>query len=197
MLVSTSEAANILGISLQGVHYRIKKNLLKSKKENGKILVYIDKQNTQLNTNQTSNIDEILKVKDEQIALLNDNIVWLKNQYENEIKRLENSNNKIIEVFKSEIILLQQAYSEMKNLKLEDKDTKKEQIYKKNEDESMQKVEFISVKEFFALMKQYNLNEIQIKNIILNQIKNNDNRFIYNSKTKELIIHKSDFTDLI
>ena len=188
MLVSTSEASKILGISLQGVHYRIKKGHLKSKKEDGKILVFIDKQNNQINNNQkeTSNINDILKVKDEQIALLSENIVWMKNQYENEISRLQNSNDKIIDVFKSEIILLQQAYSEMKNLKLEDK---KENI--------IQKVEFFSVKEFFTFMKQYTLNDKQIKNIILTQIKNNDNRFIYNSKTKELIIHKSDFTDLI
>ena len=195
MLVSTSEASKILGISLQGVHYRIKKNLLKSKKEDGKILVYIDKQDNKLNNTQKTllNIDDILKVKDDQIALLNDSIVWMKNQYQNEISRLENSNDKIIDVFKSEITLLQQAYSEMKNLKIEDK-------IKTNEikDENLeQKVEFISVKEFFTSMKQYKLNEKQIKNIILNQIKKDDNRFIYNSKTKELIIHKSDFTDLI
>jgi len=189
LLVSTSEAANILGISLQGVHYRIKKNLLKSKKENGKILVYIDKQNTKINTSQSIiNVNELLKIKDEQISLLNESIVWMKNQYENEISRLQSSNDKIIDVFKSEITLLQQAYSEMKNLKLEDK---RDYIVKDEE------IKFISVKDFFSIMRKYNKTNTIIKNIILTQIKNNDNRFIYNSKTKELIIHKSDFTDLI
>ena len=35
-LVTTSQAAEILGLSLQGIHYRIKKNQLKSLKKDGK-----------------------------------------------------------------------------------------------------------------------------------------------------------------
>ena len=191
MLVSTSKAANILGISLQGVHYRIKKGLLKSKKEDGKILVYIE--NEQVKENKTShnnNIEDIIKVKDEQIALLNDSIVWMKSQYESEIQRLQNSNDKVIDVFKSEITLLQQAYNEMKNLSIENKSTNTNIIEEHN-------IEFISVKDFFLFMKRHDKTDTQVKNIILNQIKKDDNRFIYNSKTKELIIHKSDFTDII
>ena len=38
-LVTTSEAAQILGLSLQGVHYRIKKEQLKSIKKDGKTFV--------------------------------------------------------------------------------------------------------------------------------------------------------------
>ncbi len=40
-LVTTSQAAEILGLSLQGIHYRIKKDQLKSIKKDGKTFVYI------------------------------------------------------------------------------------------------------------------------------------------------------------
>ena len=40
-LVTTSQAAEILGLSLQGIHYRIKKDQLKSIKKDGKILIYL------------------------------------------------------------------------------------------------------------------------------------------------------------
>ena len=43
-MVTTSEASEILGISLQGIHYRIKRNQLKSEKKDGKIFVYIDEE---------------------------------------------------------------------------------------------------------------------------------------------------------
>ena len=43
-MVTTSEASEILGISLQGIHYRIKRNQLKSEKKDGKLFVYIDEQ---------------------------------------------------------------------------------------------------------------------------------------------------------
>ena len=190
MLVSTSQASKILGISLQGVHYRIKKGLLKSKKEDGKILVFIEEQEIPKNIQNETNINnnELLKSKDEQINLLKDHITWMKEQYQSEINRLENNQHKIIDVFKSEITLLQQAYNEMKNLTLEHK---KEEIVENDE------IKFISVKEFFEIMRNHHKTNTIIKNIILDCIKNNDNRFIYNTKTKELIIHQSDFLDLI
>ena len=50
-LVTTSEASEILGISLQGVHYRIKKNQLKSEKKDGKLFVYIDEQTIKNSSN--------------------------------------------------------------------------------------------------------------------------------------------------
>ena len=43
-LVTTSQAAEILGISLQGIHYRIKNKKLKSIKEGGKTYVYISQE---------------------------------------------------------------------------------------------------------------------------------------------------------
>jgi len=193
MLVSTSEASKILGISLQGVHYRIKKGLLKSKKEDGKIFVFIDKEQntTKPSQNVIINNDELLKAKDEQIELLKEHISWMKEQYQSQINKLEDNQDKIIDVFKSEITLLQQAYHEMKDM---------HQIENKKNDEILKdedNIEFMDIKDFFAFMKKNNKTKEQIKKILLNQIKTNDNRFIYNSQTKEVIIYKSDFIDLI
>ena len=188
MLVTTSEASKILGISLQGVHYRIKKGLLKSKKQDGKTFVYIDKNLQKKDTPQ--NIDELLKLKDDQINILQDSLVWMKEQYTSEISRLENNQDKIIEVFKSEIELLKQAYNEMNTLhKIENKSTKEVDI---NLD-----IEFMDIKDFFLFMQKQNKTKIQIKAIILDRIKNKDKRFIYNASKKEVIIYKSDFLDLI
>ena len=39
-----SQAAEILGLSLQGIHYRIKKEQLKSIKKDGKTFVYINEE---------------------------------------------------------------------------------------------------------------------------------------------------------
>ena len=188
-LVSTSEASKLLGISVQGIHYRIKKQQLESLKRDGKTFVYIDKSimpkvETTVNIQDNS---EILKAKDEQIELLKDTLKWMKKQYKQEIKRLDKNQNKIIEVFKSEITLLQQAYHEMQNIyKIDNKPTKSEETF-----------DILNIKEFFILMKEHNKTDTQIKSIILDRIKNEDKRFIYNKKTKELLIYKSDFMDLI
>ena len=186
-LVSTSEASKLLGISVQGIHYRIKKQQLESLKRDGKTFVYIDKSimpkvETTVNIQDNS---EILKAKDEQIELLKDTLKWMKKQYKQEIKRLDNNQTKIIDVFKSEIILLQQAYNEMQN------------VYKiSNTEDKKQELDTISVNEFFIHMKQYGKSNIEIKSIILDKIKSRDKRFIYNSNTKELLIRNSDFIDL-
>jgi DNA-binding transcriptional MerR regulator len=190
LLVSTSEASKILGLSLQGVHYRIKKGLLKSKKENNKILVYLDntiKKEKIINSNSDNNL---MKIKDEQIKLLNETIIWMKEQYKSEIKRLDNNQSKVMDIFKSEIELLKQAYIEMKNLyKLDNNKTKPVKI--------QYDMKFMDIKEFFEFMQEHNKSILQIKSILLKKIKENDKRFIYNRTTKEVLIYKSDFLDLI
>lgn len=198
-LVTTSQAAEILGLSLQGVHYRIKKEQLKSIKKDGRIFVYIDdtQANTQSSTkpkNQTpiqNNFDSfktVLDVKDEQIKLLKKSMKWMKKQYISEIFRLEKNQNKIIEVFDSEIKLLQSAFNEMRSIY-------KPQISQNVKEE--QKKDFIKVKDFFVLMKKHNKTENEIKLMILNGIKTGDKRFIYNKVEKKLLIINSDFVDLI
>ena len=82
-LVTTSQAAEILGLSLQGIHYRIKKEQLKSIKKDGKTFVYIDDKEIKVEAPQTQtktesstskqasfdSIQAVIDVKNEQIDL--------------------------------------------------------------------------------------------------------------------------------
>ena len=138
-LVSSSEAASILGLSLQGIHYRIKKGQLESIKKDGKTFVYIDENTTISNTTKpttpkpTKNtptkvtpkqqIDQnniinqfALKSKDEQISLLKKTIKLIKKQYIAEISRLETNHQKALNVFQSEVELLKSAFNEMQQI---------------------------------------------------------------------------------
>ena len=189
-LVSSSEAAQILGLSLQGIHYRIKKGKLNSIKKDGKIFVYID--NNLSEPKQTfknqHNIDNILLVKDEQILFLKKSLKWMKNQYKDEISRLEQNQDKMMQVFQSEITLLQSAFNEMRSIyKLEHEVVKKDDLDFK----------LIDIKDFFILMKKNNKCDSEIKAMILDRVKQGDKRFIFKKETKEVIIYKSDFLDLI
>ncbi|NQY95054.1 MAG: DNA-binding protein [Campylobacteraceae bacterium] len=190
-LVSTSQAAQILGLSLQGIHYRIKNNQLKSLKRSGKTYVYISdylQEQTQTKQENVDDTNKVLEVKDEQIELLKESMSWMKNQYKDEIERLEKNQKRIIKVFKSEIQLLQNAFNEMRT------------IYKtENKQLSSNKIDFtfMSVSDFFILMKKYNKTDRQIKILILNRIKNKDKRFIFKKETKELFIFEGDYSDLI
>ena len=203
-LVTTSQAAEILGLSLQGIHYRIKKDQLKSIKKDGKTFVYIsdelkndDNQNkskVEASSVKSSNFDSInavIDVKNEQIELLRKSMKWMKKQYISEIFRLEKNQKRIIEVFNSEIKLLQSAFNEMRSIyKPQIESNLKNKI-----DEN--KADFISVKDFFVLMKRYDKTEQEIKSMIFNGIKIGDKRFIYNKVEKKLLILNSDFLDLI
>ena len=187
-LVTTSEASEILGISLQGVHYRIKKNQLKSEKKDGKLFVYIDEQtikNSSKDTkqnNQESIFETVIKSKDEQILLLKKTIKWMKNQNFMEIKRLEKSQKRVIEVFNSEIKLLQSAFNEMRAIY-------KPQIENKKDIKENNKIDkFITLQEFFAILKRASKSDLE---------KNGDKRFIYNKNSKKLLIINDSFDDLI
>ncbi|MDN5051873.1 MerR family transcriptional regulator [Aliarcobacter butzleri] len=192
-LVTTAQAAEILGLSLQGIHYRIKKNQLKSLKKDGKVYVYVDdtqKYNFEEKTEnhkQQNNINEIIEVKNEQIELLKKSIKWMKKQYISEIYRLEKNQKRIIEVFNSEIKLLQSAFNEMKAIY-------KPKLENRNQTNSS---DFLPLKEFFVIMKRANKTDAEIKNIIFKAIKNGDKRFIYNKAEKKLLILNEDFSDLI
>lgn len=216
-LVSSSEAANILGLSLQGIHYRIKKGQLESLKKDGKIYVYIDnnsiknQQNSNKNINNTSNAnlkqpanDQIvhmselaLKSKDEQIAILKKTIKFMRRQYTSEIHRLDKNQQKILNVFQSEVDLLKSAFNEMKTLyQLEHKEHQDHQEQSAGDSHQVG-LPFMDLKEFFILMRNYKKTDNQIKALILERVKNGDKRFIYKKDTKEVIIFKNDFLDLI
>jgi len=209
-LVTTSQAAEILGLSLQGVHYRIKKNQLKSVKQSGKTFVYISDEipitnttnstNNQKikvepvisqNTNQNNYSDAVIEGKNEQIVLLKKSLKWMKRQYISEISRLEKNQKRIIDVFNSEIKLLQSAFNEMRSIY-------KPQIQAQREYEpEKEEIKFISLKDFFVFMKRNNKSEQEIKYTIFRAIKKGDKRFIYNKVDKKLLILDSDFMDLI
>ena len=190
-LVTTSQAAQVLGLSLQGIHYRIKNNQLKALKRNGKTYVYISdylQEQTKKEEDVVSDTNKIIEVKDEQILLLKESMSWMKTQYKDEISRLEKNQKRIIKVFNSEIKLLQMAFNEMRSIyKIEHK---KDNAYDPN-------FSFMDIKDFFILMKKHNKSDRQIKNIILNSIKNRDKRFIFDKKTKELMIYNCDYSDLM
>ncbi|MAD42475.1 MAG: DNA-binding protein [Arcobacter sp.] len=197
-LVTTTQAAQILGLSLQGIHYRIKKNQLKSIKQSGKIFVYItDKMENESATTTSSNkakqnneISLVIEVKDEQIALLKKSHKWMKKQYISEINRLERNQKDMMNVLNSEIKLLQSAFNEMRSIY-------KPQIeeLKKNSDTNTSK--FITLKDFSLFMKRNNKSQNDIKLIILKAIKEKDKRFIYNKNDRKLLILNSNFEDLL
>ena len=207
-LVTSSEAAQILGLSLQGIHYRIKKNQLESVKKDGKTFVYIDDSNlnksnsTSQNKKSTDQTDSLIEVKNEQIELLKKTIKFLKKQKDKEIERLEKNQKKIFDVFQSEVELLKSAFNEMRNLYsiehkkvIEEKQQTQENSQKKENIDF--NIQFLSVKEFFIFMKRHNKTDTQIKQIILQKVKDGDKRFIYNKDKKEMLIYKSDFLDLL
>lgn len=198
-LVTTSEAAQLLGLSLQGVHYRIKSGQLKSLKQGGKTFVYVteffqennkeaskSEPNASMDNHINERIETIVKSKDEQISLLKQSMGFIKEQYQNEIRRLEKNQKRIIKVFNSEIKLLQSAFNEMRS------------IYKpqltSSGDSSLR---FIPMNEFFLFLKQNNKSDDEIKMVILSCIKRKDPRFIYNKKTKKVLIVNTDYSDLI
>ncbi len=197
-LVSSSEAAEILGISLQGVHYRIKKGQLNSLKKDGKIFVYMDnsllesKKSPTIKTKEyDSSHDMIIKSKDEQILMMKKTIKFMKKQYTSEINRLDKNQTQILTVFQSEVDLLKSAFNEMRSIYKVD--------HKIPQDNNSQQIglPFMDLKDFFVLMRGYNKTDLQIKSIILDKVKNGDKRFIYNRSTKEVIIFKDDFLDFV
>lgn len=199
-LVTTSQAAEILGISLQGVHYRIKKNQLRSLKQAGKTFVYVNDSDINSNStnsqiplieevrNELNTFEKVLEAKDEQIDLLKKSIKWMRNQYESEIKRLDKNQKRMLNVFDSEIKLLQGAFNEMKTLY-------KPKILENPLAPPSSKEKFITLLDFTMLMKTYGKNDKEIKLIVLKAIKNGDKRFLYNKEKKKVLILNEDFSD--
>jgi hypothetical protein len=208
-LVSSNEAAQLLGLSLQGIHYRIKKGQLESIKKEGKIFVYVDsnvskpQQIMQTNAHQNDYKlleDKIIQSKDEQINLLKRTIKFMKKQYKSEIHRLDKNQTQILSVFQSEVDLLKSAFNEMRNLyKIDHKEHTEESKPKKvvQPADVAVEMEFMNIKEFFVFMRNHEKSDAQIKSIILNKVQHGDKRFIYNKNTKEILIYKSDFFDII
>lgn len=207
VLVSTNEAANILGLSVQGVHYRIKTKKLRSIKKDGKTFVYIDKNKLDSNnlnnsikedTQQVNINHEVIKLKDEQISFLKKSIAWITKQNKQEISRLQKSHDNVVDAFKSEISLLQKAYNELHKLY----NNPQSVLEKKYEDTDIASKKntikpYIDVVDFVDMMLIHGKSRIEIKNIIIQRVKIGDKRFIFNSITKELKILNDQFKDII
>jgi hypothetical protein len=209
-LVTTSQAATILNLSLQGIHYRIKNNQLRAIKKDNKTYVYIPKElqeeanDTKISSEKSNlednfSINRVVEAKNEQISLLKDSMLWMKNQYKEEINRIEKNQKKITKVFNHEITLLQNAFNEMRSIYKSQNKTltsinKVENNEKPNLDE---KVEFITLKDFFIRMKKYNKTDLQIKQIILHRIKLKDTRFILDKVLQKIMIKDEEYLDLI
>ena len=193
-LVTTNEAAKILNLSIQGIHYRIKKGQLRSVKRDGRVYVYLDRSKETAKSHEENEVlqdtgsNPLIKLKDEQILLLKKYIKWMKKQYKSEIERLEKNQDKIVEVFNSEINLLQQAFNEMRTIY---------RLEHQTHIEKAPKMEFMDIKEFFIFMKEHDKNDTEIKKIILKAIKSGDKRFIFDKTKNEVLIYKSDFLDLL
>lgn len=197
-LLSTSDAAQKLGISVQGVHYRIKTNKLKSVFKDGKIFVYVDfeEQSKETASPQNNVNSEIIKAKDEQIGFLKKAIRWLGFQHKSEIKRLEQNHDRLIEVFKSEVELLQKAYNEMQNLyKMQNKIPQSVSNPTQNQSNDNHQTT-ITIEDFFLLMRRRDKTYSQIKRIILHQIEIGDDRFFYDANNKRIIIKNDKYYDL-
>lgn len=197
-LVTTAQAAELLGISLQGVHYRIRNKKLKSIKQAGKTYVYVPEditpplaQETSSAPKNTSQTQRIVDLKDEQIILLKKSIKWLRRQHKDEIDRLEMNQEKIIEVFKSEIQLLQSAFNEMRSIYKPQVEHKRNSVLPQNQEQ------FISVQDFALYLKKHHKSTKEIKLTILNALNRKDARFVYNKKTKKILILNEDFSDLL
>lgn len=188
-LVTTAQAAEILGISLQGVHYRIKKNQLKAIKQASKTYVYINNslEKTPVSKHEEVKLEPVLEVKNEQIKFLKKSIKSIKKDHKKELERLVNSHESSMSVLHSEVKLLQSAFNEMKII------YKNQLEYKIN----LPKNETISLEHFFKKFRSYNKSNKEIKELIIKAINENDFRFKYNKKTKQMIIKNVDFTDLI
>jgi len=207
-LLSTNEAALKLGISVQGVHYRIKTNKLKSIVKDGKTFVYVDIEEPKENNKQAS-VDvngEIIKVKDEQIGLLKRAIRWMGFQHKQEIERMEQTHNKLIDVFKSEVELLQRAYNEMQTLYKNQNTIESKQpittnynthytTTKNTNDSSPSKT--LTLNEFLIFMRNKGKSNNQIKQILYDTIKSGDSRFNYNPLKKTIVITNDTFEDLL
>jgi len=120
-LIKPADYAKKLGISRQAVYAKIKKGILTSKSVEGKL--YIVEQNGETEktvprraetsvahtmrsqAQQSKNFQELLAAKDETIGVLKETIVDLKD-----------TNQMITSTLRSEVELLKEAFSEMKNI---------------------------------------------------------------------------------
>ena len=119
-LYTTTQAAEILNISLQGVHYRIKNGTLRSVKQNGKTYVYIDpavvvqenKRNDkkQLKKTISSNINKNEQLNSLEMTSQYQNIIE-NNNLEKLLEKIIKTKDEQIQILKKSIKSIKQQYS--------------------------------------------------------------------------------------
>jgi len=121
-LIKPSEYAQIHGLSRQSVYAKIKRGTLPARKIDGRYYVVVAEKELKIDidssrskkdefkeekADQINEYKEIIKAKDETIAVL-----------KNSIEDLKNANKEIIKTLQEEIELLKQAFNEMRSIYL-------------------------------------------------------------------------------
>jgi hypothetical protein len=182
-LMKPTEYAQSMGISRQAVYAKIKRGILTAKNVEGKLYIVVDNETDTSDKEKMPKVDspavttsnapvsksipqdykELLKAKDETIAIL-----------KNTVEDLKQSNNQITTTLKGEIDLLKEAFYEMRTLYVHQLEQKKsheseEAIEIMTADEVIPEDEhWIGVKKFFT---QYNITKEKMQNKIMKRLK--------------------------
>jgi hypothetical protein len=171
--VTSAQAAKILGLSLPGVHYRIKKGYLHSKKVNGKILVNINdtvqvpKKDISNNSNQTHKIN-------------------IDSQNNNTIENNANQENLI--ALKKIVKLLKKQYKSSKRFKKDLFDIK--QLIQNNDNNiAVNEVnEYLNLEDAMIYLQTKNKSDEKIKTILLNNLLIGTKGFRYDKENNTVSI---------
>ena len=182
-LMKPTEYAQSMGISRQAVYAKIKRGILTAKNVEGKLYIVVDNETDTMDQEKMTKVDkpaattsnvpvsksipqdykELLKAKDETIAVL-----------KNTVEDLKESNKQITTTLKGEIDLLKEAFYEMRTLYVHQLEQKKSQeseeaIEIMTDDEVMHEEEhWIGIKKFF---NQYNVTKEKIQNKVMKRLK--------------------------
>jgi len=177
-----TEYAQSMGISRQAVYAKIKRGILTAKNVEGKLYIVVDNETDDSDKEKMPKVDrpavttsnapvsksipqdykELLKAKDETIAIL-----------KNTVEDLKESNKQITTTLKGEIDLLKEAFHEMRTLYVHQLEQKKshetEEAIEIIEDEGpREEDQWIGVKKFFT---QYNITKEKMQNKIMKRLK--------------------------
>ena len=181
-LMKPTEYAQSMGISRQAVYAKIKRGILTAKNVEGKLYIVVDNETDNSDKEKMPKVDrpavttsnapvsksipqdykELLKAKDETIAIL-----------KNTVEDLKESNKQITTTLKGEIDLLKEAFHEMRTLYVHQLEQKKsyetEEAIEIIEDEGpREEDQWIGVKKFFT---QYNITKEKMQNKIIKRLK--------------------------
>ena len=181
-LMKPTEYAQSMGISRQAVYAKIKRGILTAKNVEGKLYIVVDNETDTMDQEKMTKVDkpaattsnvpvsksipqdykELLKAKDETIAIL-----------KNTVEDLKESNKQISTTLKGEIDLLKEAFYEMRTLYAHQLEQKKsheteEEAIEIVEDEEPREDNWIGVKKFFS---QHNITKEKMQNKIMKRLK--------------------------